>query len=119
MIAREIALDLADFVHNPDQVSHVAGVANSYADELSRRFQPGRAWKFPAPFLSASRVPLGERTSAWWRTLVAPLYATRRRVEPSGVPFSFRACCFKNTHMPHVYRLSTSIKNYILARNGK
>ena len=47
LVARELALDLADGCFRPDVARHIAGVSNKRADILSRRFQPGKEFKLP------------------------------------------------------------------------
>ena len=47
LVARELALDLADGCFRPDVARHIAGVSNKCADILSRRFQPGKEFELP------------------------------------------------------------------------
>ena len=47
IIAREVALDLAEMVYRPDVVSHIPGLANVAADKLSRLAQPGTSASWP------------------------------------------------------------------------
>ena len=42
LLARELALDIADGIYTPSVVSHIPGIADDSADMLSRRFQPGK-----------------------------------------------------------------------------
>ena len=47
IIARELALDLADACFVPDIVAHSPGGAMGTADALSRKFQPGVVFQLP------------------------------------------------------------------------
>ena len=47
LIAREIALDLAQSVYQPQVVSHISGLANVTADQLSRVYSPGSSHSVP------------------------------------------------------------------------
>ena len=50
VVAREIALDLAEATFRPDiGTEHMAGIMNKTADVLSRRWEPGaKQWRVPA-----------------------------------------------------------------------
>ena len=72
-VAREIALDIADAIYEPQLVEHVPGVANVIADALSRRFDPNAApFVLPAPLLHAEEVHPPERVETWWRARKCP-----------------------------------------------
>ena len=71
IIARELALDLADALYRPVVAEHVPGVANVTADGLSRMAQDGTV---PSGLTEATRVVVPERTTQWWRTLAAPKF---------------------------------------------
>ena len=45
MIAREFALDLGTAAFRPEVVQHVPGISNVVADQLSRRYEPGRKFE--------------------------------------------------------------------------
>ena len=68
IVARELALDLADATYALDFAQHVAGVTNGIADSLSRRFQPGKAFALPHFLHLAKEVPPPVRNREWWRT---------------------------------------------------
>ena len=72
IIAREIALDTADEIYEPQIASHVPGIANVVADTLSRRFDPAKVYSVPPPLAHAVEVQPEARTGGWWRTLVGP-----------------------------------------------
>ena len=55
LIAREIALDLAQGLYRPQVVEHVAGLANQSADSLSRIFQPNESYCVPPSLSSLDR----------------------------------------------------------------
>ena len=72
IVAREMALDTAEAIYEPQVVQHVPGVANITADILSRRVEQGSAWSLPPILAQAEEVvpPMHNRT--WWRALTAP-----------------------------------------------
>ena len=70
VVAREMALDIADAIYDPQLASHVPGVANVAADTLSRRFQPGYAFSLPPILVRATEVHPPARTANWWRSTV-------------------------------------------------
>ena len=47
LLAREIALDMAERIYRPDIAEHVRGIANNVADALSRQFVHGNPEPFP------------------------------------------------------------------------
>ena len=48
LVAREVALDVAEAAYSPDVGSHLPGDANATADILSRRWDPSADdWKLP------------------------------------------------------------------------
>ena len=67
VVAREVALDVADAVYDPQVATHVPGVANVCADELSRRYQPDRRFVLPALLCSCKEVKPVDRSPTWWR----------------------------------------------------
>ena len=68
VVARELALDLADSTYSLDFAQHVAGVTNGIADTLSRKFQPGKSFAVPQFLVHAKEVPPPVRIASWWRT---------------------------------------------------
>jgi hypothetical protein len=73
LIAREIALDLSDASFQPNMVEHVPGIMNVAADELSRKFEPGRPFSLPAVLAAAKHTAVPLRTTSYYRTLMAAL----------------------------------------------
>ena len=68
VIARELALDLASSSYTVDFVQHLACVTNVTADELSRKWPPGKTFKVPFMLGRAVEVEPPVRNPAWWRT---------------------------------------------------
>ena len=68
IVAREIALVVAEGSYTPDFIQHVAGVANSVADSLSRRSESGPEWQLPAHLEHATETICSVRDAAWWKT---------------------------------------------------
>ena len=71
IIAREIALDVADALYRPDVVEHVPGVANLICDMLSRQFQPNPKSKYvlPLQLVHVKELVLPVRSKQYYRTL--------------------------------------------------
>ena len=67
IVARELALDLADASYTVDFIQHVAGLANVTADALSRKRQPGKEFILPGLLASAIEVTPPNRSPSWWR----------------------------------------------------
>ena len=67
IVARELALDLADASYNVDFIQHVAGLANVTADALSRKCQPGKDFTLPSLLADAVEVRPPARAPCWWR----------------------------------------------------
>ena len=67
-IAREIALDISASEYSPDITVHVPGLANKAADDLSRRWQPGKSAALPAYLLPEHELRLPPRDTTWWRS---------------------------------------------------
>ena len=69
LVAREVALDLADALYQPNVVGHLPGIANTIADYLSR---PDKwdAIALPAALADAREMQLPPRTRCWWRSLI-------------------------------------------------
>ena len=69
LIARELALDIAEALYEPQVCSHTPGISNLIADYLSRMRAQGRQ-DLPAPLRHARRRRLPARlVGTWWRTL--------------------------------------------------
>ena len=69
IIAREMAIDIANAIYEPSVVAHLPGVVNQTADQLSRRFQPGVVYIVPPVCKNAQEVHPPARDKAWWVTL--------------------------------------------------
>ena len=67
VIARELALDLADASYAVDFLQHVAGVANVTADTFSRKWQPDKRFATPSLLTEAGEVKPPVRSPKWWR----------------------------------------------------
>ena len=68
LIAREMALDIAEGLYVPNVVEHIPGVTNVVADLLSRKFQPGKTYETHSLLSYAVEVFPGKRDHSWWRT---------------------------------------------------
>ena len=74
IIAREMALDRAESVYEPDLGSHVPGIANIIADGLSRRHDPSKnKWIRPTALSNAVEVTVPNRDESWYRTRKKPV----------------------------------------------
>ena len=72
LIARELALLLAQNAHTPQALSHVPGVANLVADVLSRRWDPRQtSWSLPPALAGAVRILPPVRDMSFWKVLQA------------------------------------------------
>ena len=69
LIAREVALDVADALYSPAIVSHLPGLANTISDSLSRIFCPTGDYPVPPALLRAQRITCPTRTRNYYRTL--------------------------------------------------
>ena len=72
LVAREIALDVAEMAYRPDVVEHVRGVSNISADCLSRLCQPGSKYEIPPEFENVTRAIPQTRNRELFRTLGTP-----------------------------------------------
>ena len=72
LIARELALDLAEATFAPEiRAHHLPGVANKLADVLSRRHMPcSSAWSVPSCLLNVPEASTPIRDETFYRTLV-------------------------------------------------
>ena len=68
LLARELALDVAEALYEPLVCTHIPGVANVLADFLSRRGSHGYD-ELPAPLRRAKARQLPARDPGWWRTV--------------------------------------------------
>ena len=72
VIAREIALDIAQACYSPAIVEHVPGLANAICDALSRRCQPGKQFSLHQALTEVPESILPARGIAYFRTLACP-----------------------------------------------
>ena len=79
LLARELALDLAEGVYQPDIAAvHIGGVTNKLADWLSREAAPGGTGDRPAVLQQSSETVILPRPRSWYRTL-KPLSPVRKK----------------------------------------
>ncbi len=70
IVARELALDVADALYAPSVVAHLPGVVNRTADSLSRRYEPSATnWEVPAYLRDTPELVPQRRIRTWWRSL--------------------------------------------------
>ena len=70
LIARELALDIAENVYQPDvATSHVSGIMNKMADQLSREAAPGGRDERPQALENVPETIVLPRKREWFRTL--------------------------------------------------
>jgi hypothetical protein len=67
-VVRELALDLAEGLYSIDIKEHLPGKMNTWADPLSRLYQPGEEAKLPEGLKNVGRQTMPPRDQAWWRT---------------------------------------------------
>ena len=72
-VVRELALDLAEGLYLIDIKEHLAGKDNTWADPLSRLYQPGAKAEVPAELRAIGRQAIPLRDAAWWRSSGDPL----------------------------------------------
>ena len=72
IIAREIALDVAESIYRPDVGTHIPGTMNVAADQLSRIAQPGHSTHVPPILATACRDVPPLRDDAYYRASGAP-----------------------------------------------
>ena len=72
LIARELALDIAQGAYTPGDAVHVPGVANVLCDALSRLYAPSEHRKsMPEMCAALPRTAAADRGVGFWRTLPA------------------------------------------------
>ena len=72
IIAREITLDIAFACYAPSVAEHVPGIANATCDMLSRKFQPGKAYRLPDCLAGVTEEVLDQRCALYFRSLAQP-----------------------------------------------
>ena len=70
LIAREIALDTAEFIYEPSLLEHIPGVANVVPDILSRFYSP-EPKPFPSCLSHLKPDPVPVRDRSFWRACSA------------------------------------------------
>ena len=74
LVAREVALDVAEAAYAPDVGSHLPGDANATADVLSRRWDPNAGeWRLPPVLAGAIEAVAPQRSQAYYRILASPV----------------------------------------------
>jgi hypothetical protein len=72
IVAREVALLLGDAAFRPNAVIHTPGVSHVIADALSRRYQPGVAFRVPLALAGAKEMTAPPRPRAYYKALGSP-----------------------------------------------
>jgi hypothetical protein len=72
MIAREVALDIADAVYAPHIAEHIPGLENIVSDMLSRKYAPGKIYELPACLRDVEELILQPRTKAYFLAATLP-----------------------------------------------
>ncbi len=73
LIAAELALDIAHTCYRPDIAEHLPGVCNTWADALSRMWDPAKRAAVPAALAALPRATVPPRPREWYRTLRPPV----------------------------------------------
>jgi len=71
IVARELALDIAESIYRPDIGEHIPGVVNLAADALSRLFIPNGKYVIPTYLAGALCVFPPKRRRSFYRTVCA------------------------------------------------
>ena len=70
LVAKELALDLAQCEYMPKTISHLPGVANVMADVLSRKFDPAKSnWAIPHLLRGIPPAEVAPRDESWWKVI--------------------------------------------------
>ena len=69
IIAREMALDVAEAAYAPDLAEHLPGICNKTADDLSRLGSPGGPTELPSWLSSVPRTAVPTRDVDYFRAL--------------------------------------------------
>ena len=72
VIARELALEVAEAAYRPLLAEHIPVVANVTADTLSRLHTPGGRYELPPELYDVQRAVVEERPRGWYRALGPP-----------------------------------------------
>ena len=72
IIAREVALDIAQAEYAPHIAEHVSGEDNVISDMLSRRFAPGHEYTLPQCLQHIPELELEARGTEYFTTIAQP-----------------------------------------------
>ena len=72
IIAREVALDIAQAEYAPHIAEHVSGEDNVISDMLSRQFAPDHAYSLPQCLQHAAELVLEARGAEYFTTTAQP-----------------------------------------------
>jgi hypothetical protein len=72
LVTRELSLDCAEGKFTVDRLEHLPGVANTWADALSRQFQPGSSAVIPGCLRHVPRSFPVARRNGWWQLELRP-----------------------------------------------
>jgi hypothetical protein len=89
LIAREVALDIADALYAPHIVEHIPGLDNTVADMLSRRFAPGYTFALPPCLRNVEELVLPPRDVSYFVTRSNP---SDLSVRPGGMKRGYASC---------------------------
>ena len=73
IVAREMALDIAQSEYRPDVAEHIPGVDNVLADLLSRKYMPNSGFVVPLRLQHVPETVLPSRSRSYFRTLGPPV----------------------------------------------
>ena len=73
IIARELALDMADGCYKPEVIAHVPGITISTVDTLSRKFQPNKPFSLPHILKDVPEKHPPLRIKSFYCTLTLPV----------------------------------------------
>ena len=72
LVARELALEMADLSFWPDVISHIPGMSNRIADILSRKHEPGTSWQLPRQLRGVAEARPPKRREDFCRSYRSP-----------------------------------------------
>jgi hypothetical protein len=79
IVAREVALDIADPVYAPHIAEHIPGVENVVSDMLSRKYAPGTTFMLPKCLEGVEELVLPPRDQAYFVAAKLPSEHTARK----------------------------------------
>lgn len=107
LIARELALEFGAAAYKPRVFQHIPGLANDWADLLSRLRQPNKLVRIPGEFHAARRDVPPPRDEAY--------YATRQPIADTAE----RGHRSLNSHFAQNFTLSEGNRNFISVERGQ